>query len=326
VTAHPVPTVAITMGDPAGIGPEIAVASARDAGVRAVCRPVLVGDSAAIPPCAGPMEFVPFDPTAAGPGDHLLEIVEVGALRAAPELGRDRRETGAAAFAYVHRAISGVRGGLWTAVATAPVSKAAWHLAGLHYPGHTEVFAEAFAKGPHAMLLTSPRINVGLCTLHQPLATVSMSLRLERVVAVGRLMRDTLSLICGKAPRLAVLGLNPHAGEGGLLGHEDLDVVAPAVAQLRAEGIDAEGPLPPDSAFTPASLARYDGHVCLYHDQGLIPFKMLAFEDGVNMTMGLSGCVRTSPDHGTAYGIAGKGVADPRSMIAAVKLAAALAP
>jgi 4-hydroxythreonine-4-phosphate dehydrogenase len=225
------------------------------------------------------------------------------------------------------------------AICTAPISKEGLRAAGYPYPGHTELLAHLMGARRFAMMLYSPTARaagggsqspttpfaVAFATLHCSLASVPGALRTERIVEVGELLAQYLRALGGGVrPRLAVLGLNPHAGEQGIFGDEEARIVAPAVRRLRRRGLLVEGPLPPDTAFTPRALARYQGHVCLYHDQGCIPFKMVAFDSGVNVTMGL-GLVRTSPDHGTAFDIAWRGLCRPRSFYSAYALAARLA-
>jgi len=329
------PIIAITAGDPCGIGPDVALTAATAPEILGCCRPIIIGDRAALSPTRDlffpGIKFVNVDIESGATlsegnrAAHEVAIIEPGALSEPLPFGRDTAEGGRSSYDNVDRAIRLGKMGLVDAIATAPISKTAWRMAGILAPGHTEVFADAFNAREWAMLLTSPTISVGLVTLHQALSTVPRDVSTDRIVMVARLMDETLRRAYGKRPRLAILGLNPHAGENGLLGSEDWEFVEPAVAQARAVGLDVTGPLPPDTAFTASARKRFDGYVCMYHDQGLIPFKMLAFEDGVNMTMGLQGIVRTSPDHGTAWDLAGKKRADASSMIAAVKLAARLA-
>lgn len=331
-TAHK-PVLAITAGDPCGIGPEVALRAALSEEARAVATPVVIADREGLLPTIRACEIeaklvnVSVDRERVAwsvrPGEVLL--FEPGAQVGELPFGAACEAGGRASFAWVEASIRLARRGLVGGIVTAPISKSAWHMAGILAPGHTEVFADAFRARPWAMLLASPRLNVALATLHQSLASVPAALTRQRIVDTGMLLNETLMRLRGAAPRIAVLGLNPHAGEDGLMGREEIETVAPAVAELVAAGVDAEGPLPPDTAFTEAAIARYDGHLCMYHDQGLIPFKALAFDDGVNTTMGLRGTVRTSPDHGTAWAIAGKGIARFSSTVAAIRLAARLA-
>jgi 4-hydroxythreonine-4-phosphate dehydrogenase len=253
-----------------------------------------------------------------------LPILDTGCLSQPPPLAIASRAGGQASYAAIDLAINESLAGRVHGVVTGPINKLSLKLAGIPFPGHTEIFGER-TNAPHfAMMMYSERIAVGLVTCHQSLASVPASLDTDRIFQVGRLLADSVSLIRGRPTRLAVLGLNPHAGEHGLFGREESDAVEPAILRLREAGYDVEGPLPPDTAFTPKALTRFDAHLCLYHDQGLIPFKMLSFDDGVNVTMGLP-FVRTSVDHGTAFDIAGRGVAHIGSMIEAIQLAARLA-
>jgi 4-hydroxythreonine-4-phosphate dehydrogenase len=231
---------------------------------------------------------------------------------------------GAAAGACIDEAIAGCRDGRYAAMVTCPISKQAVHAAGIPFPGHTEWLAARCGVAGETMMMYHRDLAVALVTCHQSLMSVPSALTPLRIVESARLFHAALTRLRGRAPRLAVCGFNPHAGEGGLFGKEDA-VVVPAVYELLQLGIDADGPLPPDTAFTPKNRERYDGWVCLYHDQGLIPFKALAFDEGVNVTLGLP-IVRTSVDHGTAFDIAWQGVAEHRSLVEAILLAARLVP
>jgi 4-hydroxythreonine-4-phosphate dehydrogenase len=284
------PRVAITAGDPAGIGPEIAARAASDPRVTEACEPVVLG----APPGA---TFVP------------------GELSA---------EAGRAAYDTIVRAVAAAKAGDVDAIATAPVNKEAFKLAGLPWVGHTDLLAH-LTGAPHvAMMFHSDALRVVLATVHVPLAEVPRALTqasLERTIA---LTARSLPLFDKAEPRIAVAGLNPHAGEHGLFGREEIEVIAPAIDACRGRGIDVQGPFPADTVFVRARRGEFDVVVACYHDQGLIPVKLLAFGQAVNVTLGLP-IIRTSVDHGTAFDIAGKGIADPQSMIAAVLLAARLA-
>jgi 4-hydroxythreonine-4-phosphate dehydrogenase len=326
------PVLALTTGDPAGVGPEISVRAACEPAVCAAARLLLLGDACVLGPMAE--RFCPGVPvvvhspagvrTAPAPDTAVIEIVDMAALAAPVPMGAPTAEGGAACYRYITEAIDMARRGAVDGVVTAPISKSALRKAGIDFPGHTEIFGEFTHTASYAMMMYSERLAVGLVTCHQSLASVPGALTTARIVEVGGLLHRAVARIRGAAPRMAVLGLNPHAGEDGLFGREEIDVVAPAVAALRAAGIDAHGPYPPDTAFTPHMLARHGAHLCLYHDQGLIPFKMMAFDEGVNVTMGLP-FPRTSVDHGTAYDIAGQGVARIESLVEAILLGARLA-
>ncbi|MGD9905678.1 MAG: 4-hydroxythreonine-4-phosphate dehydrogenase PdxA [Vicinamibacterales bacterium] len=282
------PRVAITVGDPAGIGPEIAGKAAADAAVRAVCEPILYETAA---------------------------DVTMGQVSAA---------AGQAAFDTLVRAVADARAGLVDAVATAPVNKAAFAAAGLPWKGHTDLLGHLCGVPQVAMMFHAPTLNVVLATVHVALRDVPGLLTREHIEATLALTARELPMFGITRPRLALAALNPHAGEGGLFGGEDDAVLAPAVAAARAAGLDVTGPVPADTVFVRAVRGEFDCVVACYHDQGLVPVKLLAFGTAVNVTLGLP-IVRTSVDHGTAFDIAGRGVADPGSLVHAVRLAAELA-
>jgi 4-hydroxythreonine-4-phosphate dehydrogenase len=284
------PRIAITAGDPAGIGPEIAAKAARDPRVLDVCEPVVYG-----PP----------------PGSAFTPGVLSG-------------DAGRAAYDVIVRAVSDALDGTVQAIATAPVNKEAFRLAGLQWAGHTDLLAHLTGTKRVAMMFYSERLVVVLATVHIPLADVPGALTQERLQATIALTAESVPRFTKVPPRIAVAGLNPHAGEHGLFGSEEDRVIAPAIAACRARGIDVSGPYPADTVFVRATRGEFDVVVACYHDQGLIPVKLVAFGHAVNVTLGLP-IVRTSVDHGTAFDIAGKGVADPESMVAAVLLAARLA-
>ena len=286
------PVIAVTVGDPSGIGPEIAVKAIRDPRVVAACRPRLYG-----PHTAADLDAFP-----AG---------QISAMSAR------------AAYDAIVRAVEDARDGRAAAIATAPVNKEAFAAAGLPWRGHKELLAHLCGVDDVAMLFWSDRLRVVLATVHIPLAEVPRALTAARLLAVIRLTARSLPRFGLPAPRLAVAGLNPHAGENGVLGLEDRDVLAPAVASARAEGIDVTGPLPADTLFVRATRGEFDVVIAAYHDQGLVPVKLLAFGRAVNVTLGLP-IIRTSVDHGTAFDIARQGVADEGSLIEAILLAARL--
>ncbi len=287
------PRIAITVGDPAGIGPEIAVKAASDARVTAVCEPVIYGPSS-------PAELRPFAP---------------GVLSA---------KAGRSAYDTIISAVEDARAGQVAAIATGPISKGAFAHAGLPWKGHTELLAHLTGAARVAMMFYSDALRVVLATVHVPLAEVPRMLTRERLEAIIALAASELPRFGYRVPRLAVAGLNPHAGEHGLMGREDDDVIAPAVKACRGQGIAVAGPVPGDTVFVRAMNGEFDAVVACYHDQGLIPVKVVAFGRSVNVTLGLP-IIRTSVDHGTAFDIAGKGVADPSSLVQAVLLAARLA-
>src|SRR5437016_8207801 len=284
------PRVAITVGDPAGIGPEVAAKAAADSRVTAICEPVL---------------YAPANGTTFRPG------VLSG-------------DAGRAAYDVIVRAVSDAMDGTVQALATAPVNKEAFRMAGLQWAGHTDLLAHLTGAKRVAMMFYSERLVVVLATVHIPLAEVPEALTKERVQATIALTADSVPRFTKVPPRIAVAGLNPHAGEHGLFGGEEDRAIAPAIAACRARGIDVSGPFPADTVFVRAARGEFDVVVACYHDQGLIPVKLVAFGTAVNVTLGLP-IIRTSVDHGTAFDIAGRGIADPGSMIAAVLLAARLA-
>jgi 4-hydroxythreonine-4-phosphate dehydrogenase len=284
------PRIAITEGDPAGIGPEIAARAAADPRVVQVCDAIVY---------------------AAGERDRFVPGVLSGSA-------------GRAAYDAIVRAVRDAMVGGVDAVATAPVSKEAFRLGGLPWSGHTDLLAH-LTGAPHvAMMFDSPALRVVLATVHIPLADVPRALTRASLEATIGLAAAELPRFGALSPRIAVAGLNPHAGEHGLFGREDETVIAPAVAACRARGIDVSGPFPGDTVFVRAHRGEFDLVVACYHDQGLIPIKLLAFGQAVNVTLGLP-IIRTSVDHGTAFDIAGRGVANSESMVAAVLLAARLA-
>ena len=321
------PPLAMTMGDPAGIGPELALAAWRD---RTSSPPFFVfaapGVLAAAARRAGlAAPVIETDPAgAAAAFSKGLPVVPLkNAVEEAP--GRPSAANAAATIESIARAVEAVREGAARAVVTNPIAKAVLYEAGFRFPGHTEYLGDlAKAWGGPAfpvMMIWSEALKVVPVTIHIPLAEAPQALTAELIVKTARVVdRDLRARFGLKRPRLAVAGLNPHAGEGGTMGREEIAIILPAIEALRAEGIDAFGPLPADTMFHPKARARYDVALTMYHDQGLIPAKTLAFDDGVNVTLGLP-FVRTSPDHGTAFDIAGKGVANPASLIAALKLA-----
>ncbi len=316
------PRVALTLGDPAGIGPEVVRKALAEPAVRDLADMALyVGPRAAWAALAGGdcPEAAPMAPNAAPRGLGLVEVP--GLSLAGIEVGRPSAASGRAAVRSIRAAIDAARAGRVDAIVTAPISKQAVKLAGHPWPGHTELLAEKLEAGEVAMLFAGGPFRVVLATIHVSLLEAIHSLTTEGILRVMRLADRALKERFGlERPRLGVCGLNPHAGEAGRFGHEEREIIAPAVEQAGAEGMAAFGPLPPDTAFRQAMQGRYDCMVAMYHDQGLIPIKTVAFEDSVNVTLGLP-VVRTSPDHGTAFDIAGRGQADPHSMRAALRLA-----
>lgn len=309
------PRLAITIGDPAGIGPELALRAAADPRVMALCTPVLIGSRALLERVGERLQLpVTVEVDDPGPAGFAAEAVVPGTIAAMH---------GAASAQWVEHAIAGCRAGTYAAMVTGPIHKQAWHAAGIAFPGHTELLAARCAVGgSEAMLLYHDELAVALVTVHQSLISVPNELDPRRIIRIAEQTAAIVQRLRGRKPRLAVLGFNPHAGEGGLFGAEEA-AIRPAIYELLQLGYDVDGPLPPDTAFTPAARARYDAWICMYHDQGLIPFKALHFDTGVNVTLGLP-IVRTSVDHGTGFDRAWQGTASAESLIAAVALAARL--
>ncbi|HKS62950.1 MAG TPA: 4-hydroxythreonine-4-phosphate dehydrogenase PdxA [Xanthobacteraceae bacterium] len=325
--------LALTLGEPAGIGPDITLAVWQRRNELALPPFYLLADPDFLARRARhlgldvPLRVV--EPDAAATIFAAALPVVALAERVSAEPGRPDQSSGPAAIASIRRAVADVLAGRAHAVVTNPVAKAVLYRTGFAEPGHTEFLArlaqEATGRAAHpVMMLWSPELAVVPVTIHLPVREVPERLTAELIVETGRIVAHDLRARFGIArPRLALAGLNPHAGEEGALGVEDAAVVAPAVERLRREGIDARGPLPADTMFHAAARRSYDAALAMYHDQALIPIKTLAFDHAVNVTLGLP-FVRTSPDHGTAFDIAGTGRADPASLVAALKLAARL--
>ena len=321
------PPLAMTMGDPAGIGPELVLAAWRD---RTPDAPFVVfaapGVLIAAAKRAGlTTSIIETDPAGARAAfSNGLPVVPLkNAVGDTP--GRPNAANAAATIESIKRAVEAVHQGEARALVTNPIAKATLYRAGFKHPGHTEYLGElARTWGEPAfpvMMIWSETLAVVPVTIHIPLADAPRALTTELIIRTARIVdRDLRARFRVNRPRLAVAGLNPHAGEGGAMGREEITIIKPAIEALRAEELDVVGPLSADSMFHPKARARYDAALTMYHDQGLIPVKTLAFDEGVNVTLGLP-FVRTSPDHGTAFDIAGKGVANPASLIAALRLA-----
>ena len=323
------PVVAVTMGDPAGIGPEIVARTFAEEGFQDENKALVVGDGGMLRRAARLLELPLRVNEISHPEEALFEkggvdVLQVGELPEDLRFGELDARAGAAAFEYVRRATELALEGSVEAVATAPLNKEAMHLGGHKYPGHTEILTELTGTRDFAMMLVASELRVIHVSTHVSLREAIDRVSKERVLTVIHLARDALSKIGVEEPRIAVAGLNPHAGEHGLFGNEDAERIAPAVAEAVEEGIDASGPHPPDTVFARARKGEFDMVVVQYHDQGHIPIKLMGFEGGVNVTVGLP-FFRTSVDHGTAFDIAGTGKADHSSMRAALDLARELA-
>jgi 4-hydroxythreonine-4-phosphate dehydrogenase len=326
--------LALTLGEPAGIGPDITLAAWHRRDEFGLPAFYAVADADFLAQRAErlrlPVRVTSVEPEAvAAAFSRALPVVSLG-IKVTAQPGRPDASSGPAAIASIRRAVADVMAGRAAALVTNPVAKAVLYQAGFPAPGHTEYLAQLAQQAtgkptPTAMMLWSSELAVVPVTIHLPLREVPGRLSSALIVDTARIVARDLEARFGIArPRLAIAGLNPHAGEAGALGEEDLKLVAPAVERLRADGIDARGPLAADVMFHAAARSTYDVALCMYHDQALIPIKTLAFADAVNVTLGLP-FVRTSPDHGTAFDIAGTGHADPSSLIAALRLAARIA-
>lgn len=324
------PIIAITMGDPAGVGPEVCLHALNHPEICGECTPVVFGDAAILARVA----------TATGQALNALTVKRVEDLvdlvhPAVVDLGDGSGDTvvpgtisdqtGRASFLYINAAIDAALAGRVAAVTTAPINKEALHRAGVRYPGHTEIFADRAGSKRWCMMQYSDEITCTFVTVHVGYSEVPALLTEARILEVIELSAEGLQRIRGRKARVVVCGLNPHAGEHGLFGNrEEERIILPAIEQARARGIQVEGPLPPDTAFLPAKRRTTDVFVCMYHDQGHIPVKALAFDTAVNTTLGLP-IIRTSVDHGTALDIAWQGRANPSSLFSAIRLAIRLA-
>lgn len=322
-----VPVVAVTMGDPAGIGPEIVAKVFVEGGLRG--HVLVVGDAGAMRRAlslvgAGFSVHAIADVSAARFDADTIDVIDVGGVPDDLETGFIDARAGAASFAFVERAIADAIAGRVDAIVTAPIHKEAWHAAGVPYPGHTELLADRTEVRDFAMMLFNDELRVILVSIHVTLKDAIALVTRDNLLRTIRLADRAVRDLGMKHPRVAVAGLNPHAGEGGRFGREELDIIAPAIAEARQIGIDATGPFPPDTVFMQARAGKFDIVVAQYHDQGLIPVKYLGVDNGVNVTVGLP-FVRTSVDHGTAFDIAGKGIADHRSLRIAIEHAVRMA-
>ncbi|MDI6782843.1 MAG: 4-hydroxythreonine-4-phosphate dehydrogenase PdxA [bacterium] len=307
------PKIGITLGDAAGIGPEIILKAVLEPEIRELCLPLIIGDNLILEHTARSLNL-PLQ-------DELLDLHQFPAL---PEPGKISVECGKAAIAYVEKAVELCLAEQIAAMVTAPIHKEAIHLAGSPYAGHTEMIAKLTNTKEYAMMLVGGGLRVILVTIHIGLAKVSTVLTSEKILRTIRLAYRATQELGIKNPKIAVAGFNPHSGEQGLFGDEEPTKIEPAIQQAKQEHIPVDGPYPPDTVFHRAINGDFDIVVVMYHDQGLIPLKTVAFYSGVNVTIGLP-IVRTSVDHGTAYDIAGKGNANPLSMLEAIKLAVQLA-
>ncbi len=313
------PVVAVTLGDPAGIGPEIVVRALADPQVREAVRALVVGDAWVLERA---MEVTGVRLDLGGGG--AVELVDLANVDRRLRWGRVQASAGAAAGQFVERAVQEILAGRADALATAPIHKEALWRAGYRYPGHTEMLGALTGSPDPLTMFVVRTLRIFFLTRHLPLREAIEQVRRDRIVALLPRIAAALRPLGIARPRLAVAALNPHAGEGGALGREDQEEIAPAVAEARHAGLDVEGPVPADAVFARALEGRYDAVLALYHDQGHIAAKTVDFYGAVSVTLGLP-FIRTSVDHGTAFDIAGRGVARADSMKAAILLAAALA-
>lgn len=326
------PQIAVTMGDPAGVGPEICLRIMRDPAVLAHAVPLIYGDERVLQRCADALRLPPpnlvlahsdFQSTAPLTAPHVIHIEGFPISTLHP--GAISAHTGQAAFTYFNTAITDALSRKVDAITTAPLNKEALHAAGHAFPGHTEILAARCNAQKACMMQYSDEVRASFVTVHIGLAKVPATISSKRILEVIRLTDAAMKRLRRPDPLIGVLGLNPHAGENGLFGNrEEEEIITPAIQAAIAEGIRAEGPIPPDTAFLPDRRRSTDAFVCMYHDQGHIPLKALAFDSAVNTTLGIP-IIRTSVDHGTACDIAWQGKANPSSLIQALLMASKLA-
>jgi len=329
--AHALPLIGITMGDPTGIGPEVVIKALSCKKVYTLCRPIVLGDAAVLekekkalraPLAIHVIEDLQQAAFASGTLDVFsLSRLDPDTLR----YGHPDKETGTAMGAYIVRAAAMAMCREIDAMVTGPINKKSLQEGGHLYPGHTEMLARFTDTQDVVMMLAGDTLCVVLVTIHCALNEVPQLLSTEKILKTVLITDEGLKKYFSlPAPRIAVASLNPHAGEEGMFGAEEKETIIPAITQARERGVNVSGPYPADTLFHSAARGRYDAVVCMYHDQGLIPLKLLHFEDGVNITLGLP-IIRTSVDHGTAYDIAGKGIANPASLIQAITIASRMA-
>ncbi len=324
------PIIGITMGDATGAGPEIIVKALEDRGVYDVCRPLVIGDLGIMERAARivniALKFRPVEKVAeAAFAYETVDVIDLKNLPADLPFATVDGRAGKAAYEYVAKGVELAMKGEIDAIATAPLHKEALNAGGYHYPGHTEILGDLSGAKDYAMMLTGGPLRVIHVTTHVSLRRACDLVKKERVLRVIELADMAAKQLGFAKPRIAVAGLNPHSGEGGLFGDEEIKEIIPAVEEAKGRGYDVTGPVPPDTVFYRAALKNhFDIVVVMYHDQGHIPLKVLGFEEGVNVTVGLP-FIRTSVDHGTVFGKAGKGTADSRSMSESIYLAARMA-
>ena len=322
------PVIGISMGDPAGIGPEIIVKALNTQKIHEVCQPIVIGDTTilkrALKFLPVPLNIISVDHPANAINDSkTISIINESNLdQSVIKLSCPTIETGTAMEKYIISGVNMARNNEIDGLVTCPITKTGLKIAGSRFHGHTELIADQTSTHEFAMMLAGARLKVVLVSIHIPIATVAKTLTTQNILQTIGLTQDSLINRFGiPSPKLAVAGLNPHAGEEGMFGNEEEKIITPAVDLARKQGLNIDGPLPPDTVFFHAVNGKYDAVICMYHDQGLIPFKLVHFKDGVNTTLGLP-IIRTSVDHGTAYDISWKGIADPTSLVEAIYMAA----
>jgi len=324
------PIVGITMGDPAGVGPEVTAKALSNKEIYDICKPIVIGDAGVMTRAldivkvklkVNPVQKVAKAKFTYGTIDVLdLKNVDLSKL----QIGMVQAMAGKASLEYIHKAVDLALEGEIHAIATVSINKEAIHLAGSKHPGHTEILAELTATKDFTMMLAAENLRVFHVTIHEPLRRAVDLIKKDSVLETIKLAQGALQSMGIEKPKIAVAGLNPHASDGGIFGHEEAQEIAPAVQAAKAMGINAVGPIPPDTVFLRAYQGEFDGVVAMYHDQGHIPLKLVGFKSGINVTIGLP-IIRTSVDHGTAFDIAGKGIADPTSLMESIKMAATMA-
>jgi 4-hydroxythreonine-4-phosphate dehydrogenase len=319
--------IAVTMGDPGGIGPEVALKALCSNEIRKLCTPFIIGDEGVLKKAASlikrPIKLKPIEsPDDAKGRAGVIEFIDIGRHRGFIK-GKPSKEGGRASFACIKKAVELALEKEIDAIVTSPISKESLKMAGLPWPGHTEMLAELTGAKDYAMMFVGGPLRVILVTIHTSLENVPELITKEKVFKTILLAEKGMRMLGIKNPKIGVSGLNPHAGEGGLFGVEEIREIAPSIKKAKKMGLNVSGPYPPDVIFRKAYSGELDIVVAMHHDQGLIPLKMIAFDEGVNITVGLP-VIRTSPDHGTAFDIAWKAKASPESMIEAIKIAEAL--
>ncbi|GEN88340.1 4-hydroxythreonine-4-phosphate dehydrogenase PdxA [Oceanobacillus sojae] len=327
------PIIGITMGDAAGVGPEIIVKALNHEEIYKNCRPIVIGDKEILERVLPIVESKQKIHSVEGPEQAIfsygtIDVIDLNLLSADLPFGKVSADAGNAAYQYLAKAVELAKEKRINSICTAPLNKEALHKGGHMYPGHTEILAELTDTEDFSMMLTTPNLRVIHLTTHMGLIKAIESITPERTYKVVKLAYDTLRNAGMENPRIAVCGINPHAGENGLFGNgEEEEKLEPGIQRAQKEGIDVTGPLPADTLFFRAGRGDFDMVVACYHDQGHAPIKVMGIEEGVNITVGLKGgIVRTSVDHGTAFDIAGENIADEKSMIAAIRSAYELAP